>query len=178
MLSYYQFEVSITPTHLTMAFVRNLFGAKPSAPETIPTDTIIPLFERDDSTTNRAVALEFTMVFDDVLDADKLGDALWRLLEKPGWKKLGARLRLNVIKPTTKNVGNDADIYRRKQANSSTMYPQHTPKTDRLSSIRTKPKQSHAHNTISAKYCLVRMASSKSVMSLDICVSLPIHKAA
>jgi hypothetical protein len=87
-----------------MAFVRNLFGSKPSAPETIPTDTIIPLFERDDSTANRAVALEFTMVFDDVLDADKLSGALWRLLEKPGWKKLGARLRLNVMRPPHQKV--------------------------------------------------------------------------
>jgi hypothetical protein len=85
-----------------MAFVRNLFGSKFNTPETIPTDTIIPLFERDDSTTNRAVALEFTMVFEDVLNADKLSGALWKLLQKPGWKKLGARLRLNVIKPFTK----------------------------------------------------------------------------
>ena len=35
------------------------------------------------------------MRFDDVLDSQKLVDALWKLLERPGWKKLGARLRLN-----------------------------------------------------------------------------------
>jgi hypothetical protein len=36
------------------------------------------------------------MVFDEVLDADKLSSALWTLIDRPGWKKLGARLRLNV----------------------------------------------------------------------------------
>jgi hypothetical protein len=35
------------------------------------------------------------MQFDDVLDAEKLASALWKLLEKPGWRKLGARLRMN-----------------------------------------------------------------------------------
>ena len=35
------------------------------------------------------------MRFDDVLDSQKLVDSLWKLLEKPGWNKVGARLRLN-----------------------------------------------------------------------------------
>jgi hypothetical protein len=79
-----------------MAFLFNLFGNKPAAPERVPTDTIIPLFDRDDTRTNRSISLEFTMVFNAVLDAEKLSGALWKLLERPGWRKLGARLRLNV----------------------------------------------------------------------------------
>jgi hypothetical protein len=55
----------------------------------------MPLHSRDDTDQNRNIAIEFTMRFDDVLDAQKLVDALWKLLERPGWKKLGARLRLN-----------------------------------------------------------------------------------
>jgi hypothetical protein len=79
-----------------MAFLFNLLSKKPVAPERVPTDTIIPLFDRDDTAPNRAISLEFTMVFGAVMDADKLSGALWKLLERPGWRKLGARLRLNV----------------------------------------------------------------------------------
>ncbi|KAF1934753.1 hypothetical protein EJ02DRAFT_439675 [Clathrospora elynae] len=69
-------------------------GQQPLAPERIPTDTIIPLHSRDDTEQNRKISVEFTMRFDSVLDAEKLAAALWKLLEKPGWKKLGARLRM------------------------------------------------------------------------------------
>jgi hypothetical protein len=84
-----------------MAFLGRLFSSRPAAPERVPTDTVIPLFERDDSDTNRSMAIDFNMIFDDVLDADKLSGALWKLLDRPGWKKLGARLRLNVATTTT-----------------------------------------------------------------------------
>lgn len=40
--------------------------------------------------------VDFSMKFDDVLDVQKVVGALERLLAKPGWRKLGARLRLNV----------------------------------------------------------------------------------
>jgi hypothetical protein len=73
------------------------FDKKPVAPERIPMDEVIPLFDHDDNPTNRGIALEFSMIFHEVLDADKLSGALWKLLEKPGWKKLGARLRVNVL---------------------------------------------------------------------------------
>lgn len=71
-------------------------ASKRTVPEHIPTDSVIPLHRYDDSGANRNLCLEFTMQFDDVLDADRLSGALWKLLEKPGWRKLGARLRLNV----------------------------------------------------------------------------------
>ncbi|USP73357.1 uncharacterized protein yc1106_00631 [Curvularia clavata] len=68
---------------------------QPSAPRHIPTDSVIPLHRQDDTFQNRNLSVEFTMRFDDVLDAQQLADSLWKLLEKPGWRKLGARLRLN-----------------------------------------------------------------------------------
>jgi hypothetical protein len=80
-------------------FISNLFSKKTIAPERVPTDEVIQLCERDDIPSLRAIVLEYTMVFDDVLDAEQLSGALWKLLERPGWKKLGARLRTNVTNP-------------------------------------------------------------------------------
>ncbi len=79
-----------------MSFLVNLFKSKPVAPARVPTDIVIPLHQIDDTPTNRSLCLDQSMRFDDVLDVDKLVGALERLLEKPGWRKLGARLRLNV----------------------------------------------------------------------------------
>ncbi|KAF2869026.1 hypothetical protein BDV95DRAFT_110092 [Massariosphaeria phaeospora] len=73
----------------------NSFRTKDVAPARVPTDTVIPLHYRDDNTVNRSIGLDFLMQFDDVLDVDKVIGALERLLEKPGWRKLGARMRLN-----------------------------------------------------------------------------------
>lgn len=67
------------------------------APERcIHTDTVVPLFPKDDSFVNRKLAVEYTMHFEETLDAEKIANALWKLLEKPGWRKLGGRLRLDV----------------------------------------------------------------------------------
>lgn len=78
-----------------MSFLLNYaFGQRP-APKRIPTDTVIPLNSQDDRSEHRNIAVELTMRFDDVLDAQKLADALWKLLEKPRWKKVGARIRWN-----------------------------------------------------------------------------------
>lgn len=40
--------------------------------------------------------IDFALLFDDVLDETKLVRALEKLVEKPGWKRLGGRLRMNV----------------------------------------------------------------------------------
>ncbi|CAO2656432.1 Nn.00g052350.m01.CDS01 [Neocucurbitaria sp. VM-36] len=77
-----------------MALLNWLTG-KPKAPEHVLTDTVVPLNRHDDNRANRSISLQFTMRFDEVLDAEKLSGALWKLLERPGWRKLGARLRLN-----------------------------------------------------------------------------------
>jgi hypothetical protein len=51
-----------------MAFVYNLlFGKQLVAQERVPTDEVIPLYQPDDIAPNRAISLEFTMVFDQVL---------------------------------------------------------------------------------------------------------------
>ncbi|KAI1632585.1 hypothetical protein F4809DRAFT_656142 [Biscogniauxia mediterranea] len=75
----------------------NLFFWKrrrPSPPK-VPTDTVIPLHSFDDRPINRSIQLLFMMRFDDVLDPEKLRSSLEKLLEREGWRKLGARLRRN-----------------------------------------------------------------------------------
>ncbi|KAI1491100.1 hypothetical protein F5X96DRAFT_693663 [Biscogniauxia mediterranea] len=75
----------------------NLFFWKrrrPSPPK-VPTDTVIPLHSFDDRQINRSIQLLFMMRFDDVLDPEKLRSSLEKLLEREGWRKLGARLRRN-----------------------------------------------------------------------------------
>jgi hypothetical protein len=78
-----------------MSFLSSYFTSPRAAPPRVPTDTIIPLHSQDDTVQNRNISVEFTMCFDSVLDAQKLLDALWKLLDRPGWRKLGSRLRLN-----------------------------------------------------------------------------------
>ncbi|KAL2844054.1 hypothetical protein BJX68DRAFT_257301 [Aspergillus pseudodeflectus] len=65
-----------------------------SRPPTIPTDRIIPLRYFDDQRYLRPCH-DFTLRFDDVLDAPKLEAALDRLMEIGNWGQLGARLRQN-----------------------------------------------------------------------------------
>jgi hypothetical protein len=62
----------------------------------IPTDTIIPLHYWDDHQTTRALTFDFTFRFDDIMDVSKIRQSLVRLMEIGDWRKLGARLRMNV----------------------------------------------------------------------------------
>ncbi|KAI7032232.1 hypothetical protein KC366_g9464 [Hortaea werneckii] len=75
----------------------NLFRSKPQPqpPPKVPSDEVIPLHSLDDQFYTRALVLHFFSRFDDVLDPEKLRSALDRLLHLGGWRKLGARLRLN-----------------------------------------------------------------------------------
>ncbi|KAI7381981.1 hypothetical protein KC328_g11929 [Hortaea werneckii] len=75
----------------------NLFRSKPKPqpPPKVPSDEVIPLHYLDDQFYTRALVLHFFSRFDDVLDPEKLREALDRLLHIGGWRKLGARLRLN-----------------------------------------------------------------------------------
>ncbi|KAI6788940.1 hypothetical protein KC332_g18036 [Hortaea werneckii] len=75
----------------------NLFRSKPKPqpPPKVPSDEVIPLHYLDDQFYTRALVLHFFSRFDDVLDPEKLRSALDRLLQIGGWRKLGARLRLN-----------------------------------------------------------------------------------
>ncbi|TVY41307.1 Transcriptional regulator [Lachnellula subtilissima] len=72
-----------------------VFTSKPARPAKVPTDTTIPLHSKDDTKSLRPFVLDFTLCFDDVLDAEKLRNSLERLMEIGDWRKLGARLRLN-----------------------------------------------------------------------------------
>ncbi|KAI7359400.1 hypothetical protein KC320_g409 [Hortaea werneckii] len=85
----------------------NLFRSKPKprTPPKVPSDEVIPLHYLDDQFYTRALVLHFFSRFDDVLDPEKLRQALDRLLHIGGWRKLGARLRLNVWTYTTANFG-------------------------------------------------------------------------
>ncbi|EED19052.1 LysR family regulatory protein, putative [Talaromyces stipitatus ATCC 10500] len=72
-----------------------LFSSSRPAPETVPSDRIIPLSLWDDQDYARAISLDITLTFNDVLDPEKLRDSLDILLRKKGWQKFGARLRRN-----------------------------------------------------------------------------------
>ncbi|ROT41992.1 hypothetical protein SODALDRAFT_374374 [Sodiomyces alkalinus F11] len=82
----------------TMDSIRALLGLKPRRvpPPKIETDEIFPVHFFDDTPTYRDLILCWTLRFNDVLDADKLHDALVRLLNMGDWRKLGGRLRLRV----------------------------------------------------------------------------------
>lgn len=67
-------------------------------PRTTANDMIIPLHLWDDVPYTRAVSLNVTLRFEEVLDIKKLHASLNRLLEIGDWRKLGARLRQNVKK--------------------------------------------------------------------------------
>jgi hypothetical protein len=76
----------------------SVFAKKPVpiAPATIPSDIVVPFHTFDSSPYLRTLILNFTYRFDDVLDVDKLRTSLERLFEIGDWRKLGARVRLNV----------------------------------------------------------------------------------
>ena len=73
-----------------------LWRRKPKTPAKVISDTVVPLHGADDSSVNRSVIANTLMRFDDVLDPEKLRWSLARLMELGDWRKLGARLRLNV----------------------------------------------------------------------------------
>ncbi|KAH6874790.1 hypothetical protein B0T10DRAFT_498562 [Thelonectria olida] len=71
-----------------------LFGREPQGPPVVPSDDVIPVHLFDDTLALRDYTLIWTFKFDEVLDADLLGESLSRLFEMEGWRKLGGRLRL------------------------------------------------------------------------------------
>lgn len=76
-----------------------LSKSKPQALPAVATDTVVSMHHMDDSPINRSIVLMFMMRFDDVLDPEKLKDSLEKLLSRDDWRKLGARIRLNVSCP-------------------------------------------------------------------------------
>lgn len=70
-----------------------LFGSKPVAPETVPTDDIIPLYGFDDSYVGRRFILLTAFRLDAVLSPNKLKGALEKLASSGEWRKIGSRIR-------------------------------------------------------------------------------------
>ncbi|CAG9953626.1 unnamed protein product [Clonostachys rosea f. rosea IK726] len=76
-----------------METVRWLFGIKSQHP-IVDGDEIYPVHGIDSADVLRPLILGWTMRFNDVLDADKLHEALCRLINIGDWKKLGGRMRV------------------------------------------------------------------------------------
>ena len=81
-----------------MASLARMLGLAPKRPrpERVPTDEVVPMHLFDDTSYLRGYNLFWTFKFDDVLDADMLGDSLSELFQSEGWRKLGGRLRMKV----------------------------------------------------------------------------------
>ncbi|KAK1993976.1 hypothetical protein LX36DRAFT_714201 [Colletotrichum falcatum] len=73
----------------------DLFYSPSKAPQRVPTDHVVPVGYFDDTTLYRTFLIYTMFVFDDALDAPKLRSALERVITRPGWNKLGARIRRN-----------------------------------------------------------------------------------
>ena len=73
-----------------------MFWQRRTTPARVPTDTVVGLKFLDDSLINRHFVMNTLYIFDDVFDTDKLRCSLERLVEREGFRKLGARLRKNV----------------------------------------------------------------------------------
>lgn len=71
-----------------------IFGR--ASPARVETDEVIPLGFLDNTPLMTRIVLYNLMVYDDVLDPEKLRGALERLVQQKGWRKMGARLRTNV----------------------------------------------------------------------------------
>ncbi|KAI0121111.1 hypothetical protein BJ170DRAFT_145704 [Xylariales sp. AK1849] len=72
-----------------------LFWSKKTPPKKVDSDEVVPLPYFDDTFLLATFVLHSLLVFDDALDAEKLRDALERLAQRDGWRKLAARLRKN-----------------------------------------------------------------------------------
>jgi hypothetical protein len=59
-------------------------------------DTVIPLHYFDDSPMFARITMYVLMVFDEVLDPEKLRSSLDQLVRRETWQKLGARVRKGV----------------------------------------------------------------------------------
>lgn len=82
---------------MALSYFKSMLGqAGPKRPARVQTDEILPVYDFDSRPQVRNIIIGWTLRFDDILDADKLGIALSRLLEIGDWRKLGGRLRETV----------------------------------------------------------------------------------
>lgn len=73
----------------------NLLGRKP-APCRDPTDRVVPLHFFENSLLVQGNNMAVSLVFDDVLEPEKLRESLEGLIKRDGWQRLGGRLVKNV----------------------------------------------------------------------------------
>ena len=59
-------------------------------------DHIVPYHFWDNNVAFRSLVFDVTLRFNDAIDMSLIHGALERLLNKPGWRKLGARTRMRV----------------------------------------------------------------------------------
>ncbi|GJC82664.1 transcriptional regulator sdnM [Colletotrichum liriopes] len=71
------------------------FSNQAKAPQRVPTDRVVPVGFFDDTILFRTFVMYTMFVFDDVLDVLRLRGALESVVGRPGWNKLGARIRRN-----------------------------------------------------------------------------------
>lgn len=82
--------------NVTRTRMISFLSRRRTAPQRVPTDQVVPVGFFDDTIIFRTFVLYTLFVFDDVLDVQKLHSSLERVVARPGWNKLGARLRRNV----------------------------------------------------------------------------------
>ena len=76
------------------------FFAKKTVPPPVPTDRVVPLHFFEGSPLVQGNNMFVSLTFEDVLDPEKLRNALEGLVQRPGWQRLGGRLRKNVSQPS------------------------------------------------------------------------------
>lgn len=72
------------------------FGRKAAVAPLDPTDRVLPLHFFESSVLVQNSNMAVSMVFDEVLDPEKLKMSLESLVKRDGWQRLGGRLRRNV----------------------------------------------------------------------------------
>ncbi|KAB5517537.1 hypothetical protein GE09DRAFT_1179227 [Coniochaeta sp. 2T2.1] len=76
--------------------MERLFGSRARMAE-VPGDRILPLHFFENSPLVQGNNMAASLVFDDVLDPEKLRDSLEGLVNRDGWRRLGGRLRKNAF---------------------------------------------------------------------------------
>ena len=74
----------------------SFFARKPAVAPGDPTDRAVPLHFFESSLLVQNSNMAVSMVFDEVLDPEKLKMSLESLVKRDGWQRLGGRLRKNV----------------------------------------------------------------------------------
>ncbi|KAH8885814.1 hypothetical protein GQ53DRAFT_845227 [Thozetella sp. PMI_491] len=76
------------------SILKGVFGSAPKREPAmlVPTDEVVRMHMLDDLGGYQGCPVAWTCRFDEVLDANKLKQSLWQLLELDGWRKMGGRL--------------------------------------------------------------------------------------